>query len=103
MRSARLTPVEVDENLIGQEPEPSEAPAPPSQAANALTGLLIMSLRALSQRAVLALANLFMAASAASAWWLWYVTMPRPSIAQLVGLTLYAGFVLALNYMLRRK
>jgi hypothetical protein len=103
MRSARLTPVEVgDENLIGQEPEPPVSP-PTNHAANVLTSLLFASMRALSQRAVIALSNLFMAASAASAWWLWYVTMPAPTVPQLVGLTLYAGFILALNFMLRRK
>jgi hypothetical protein len=103
MRSgARLTPVEVaDEGLIGDEPQP--APQQSSQAASALTSILFMSLRALSERAVVALGNLFMAASAASAWWLWYVTMPQPTVPQLVGLTLYAGFILALNFMLRRK
>jgi hypothetical protein len=102
MRSgARLTPVEVDENLIGSEPEPEARQ--PSQTASALTSILFMSLRALSQRAVVALGNLFMAASAASAWWLWYVTMPQPTVPQLVGLTLYAAFILALNFMLRRK
>lgn len=104
MRSARLTPVEVDPTLIGtEEPEEERAVPPSGQATNALTALLIMSLRALSARAVVALSNLFMAASAGSAWWLWYVTMPQPSVPQLVGLTLYAGFVLALNYMLRRR
>lgn len=102
MRSARLTPVEVGDNLIGAEPEAPPAP-PQSPSATALTSLLFVSLRALSQRAVIALGSLFMAASAASAWWLWYVTMPNPTPAQLVGLTLYATFILALNFMLRRK
>jgi hypothetical protein len=103
MRSARLTPVEVtDEGLLGQEPEPEVQPQP-SQAANALTSLLFVSLRALSQRTIVALGNLFMAASAASAWWLWYVTMPSPTVPQLVGLTLYAVFILALNFMFRRR
>jgi hypothetical protein len=102
MRSgARLTPVDVDEALIGD--EPGSSPRQPSQTANALTSILFMSLRALSQRAIVALGNLFMAASAASAFWLWYVTMPTPTVPQLVGLTLYAGFILALNFMLRRK
>jgi hypothetical protein len=101
MRSgARLTPVEVDEEPIGQEPPPSQ----PSQAASALTGILFMSLRALSQRAVIALGNLFMAASAASVWWLFYGALgSSPAPAQLIGLTLYAAFILALNFMLRRK
>jgi hypothetical protein len=103
MRSTRLTPVEVDdEGLLGSVQEPV-APPPSDRAASALTGLLVTSLRALSLRAVVALANLFMAASAASAWWLWYVTLPNPSIAQLVGLTLYGCFILALNFMMRRR
>lgn len=97
---ARLTPVEVDENLIGNE---SEAPPQQTQTASALTSLLFVSLRALSQRAIIALGNLFMAASAASAWWLFYVTLPDPSPQKLIGLALYGGFILALNFMLRRK
>lgn len=102
MRSARLTPVEVaDDGLIGQ--EAPEVRPEQNQAASALTSLLLMSLKALSQRAIVALANLFMAATAASAFWLWYVTMPEPSVRQLVGLTLYALFILALNFMLRRR
>ena len=103
MRSARLTPVDPDIGLIGNEPEP-EAPPPRHQGEmNALMSMLMMSLKALSQRAVVALGNLFMAATAASAWWLWYVTMPNPTVPQLVGLSLYAAFILALNYMLRRR
>jgi hypothetical protein len=102
MRSARLTPVEVGDTLIGDEPEAPPQP-PQSPSAAALTSLLFVSLRALSQRAVIALGNLFMAASAASVWWLFYVTLPEPSPQKLVGLALYGGFILALNYMLRRK
>jgi hypothetical protein len=98
---ARLTPVEVDENLIGNEPEAPQQQQ--TQTASALTSLLFVSLRALSQRAVIALGNLFMAASAASAWWLFYVTLPDPSPQKLIGLALYGGFILALNFMLRRK
>lgn len=107
MRSTRLTPVDVsEEDLIGAGVEKPfvPPPLPPSdRAATALTGLLVTSLRALSLRAVVALSNLFMAASAGSAWWLWYVTLPNPSIPQLVGLTLYGLFILALNFMMRRK
>lgn len=104
MRSgARLTPVEVDEGPIGDQPEEVRQP-PPSQAASALTSILFMSLRALSQRAVVALGNMFMAASAASVWWLFYGALSlSPTPPQLIGLTLYASFILALNFMLRRK
>lgn len=102
MRSTRLTPVELDEGELLGGAEATPHPSP-DRAASALTGLLVTSLRALSLRAVVALTNLFMAASAGSAWWLWYVTLPNPSIPQLVGLTLYGLFILALNYMMRRK
>jgi CHASE2 domain-containing sensor protein len=66
--------------------------------------MLITALRALSQRFVIAIANLFVLITAFSAFWLWYQTMPDPTVPQLVGLTLYGLLILALNrlVLLRR-
>jgi len=44
-------------------------------------GLLLLALKALSQRAIAALADLFFLATAASAWYLWYLT-PNPDSRQ---------------------
>ena len=90
--------------LFGQPPSPPPQPtAPPQRLENAATTMLLTSLRALSQRTVVALANLFVLATVASAWWLWYVTMPAPNTSQLVGLALYGVLILALNWLVLRR
>jgi hypothetical protein len=78
--------------------EPDEA-APPVGAA---TGMLVLALRALSQRAIVAIDNLFMVATVGSAWYLWFMT-PDPNPMQLVGLGGYAVFVLLANWIARRS
>lgn len=64
--------------------------------------MMSMALTALSQRAVAALAQCFTLLTVGSAFWLWYLT-PEPSDRQIVSLTLYALFVLAINVIVRRK
>ena len=63
---------------------------------------LMLGLRALSQRAIAAIADLFMLATIGSAFWLWYLT-PKPDAYQIVSLTLYGLLVLAANWIVRRK
>lgn len=64
--------------------------------------LLLLSLKALSQRAVIALASLFTAAAVSSVWYLYYAALPvAPSIAQLVGLGMYSVFTLAVLWVKR--
>ena len=38
-----------------------------------------------------------------SVWWLWMQTPPDPTVRQIVSLTLYAAFVLALHVIRGRK
>ncbi len=64
--------------------------------------MLMLGLRALSTRALAAIADLFMLATVGSAFWLWYLT-PKPDVFQIVSLSIYALFVLAANYIVRRK
>ncbi len=64
--------------------------------------MLALALKGLSQRATIALSNLFTAAGLLSAWWLWSTILPQPTDRQLVGVTLYAVFLLALEFV-RRK
>ena len=99
--SSRLQEV-TDFQLVGQDEQPPERPAKPAAAEQHLTGLLLMSLRALSQRAVVALSTLFTLALAASAFWLWGEVLAHPTAPQLVGLGMYGGFVLALEFVRRR-
>lgn len=62
--------------------------------------MLRMGLAALSKRALVALASLFSLLTAASAFWLWFLT-PKPDIYQIVSLTIYSVFILALNWLVK--
>lgn len=66
------------------------------------TGLLLLALKALSQRAVAAIGNLFTLTTVFGAWWLWYTT-PDPNPHQIISLTIFATFILAANWLVRRK
>jgi len=86
------------ELLDGGVPEPG--PAKPKDPSAGLS-LIILGLKALSQRALVAVADLFMLATVLSAWWLW-TSIPDPSTHQLVGLGLYGALVLAANWIVRK-
>lgn len=80
-----------------------ETPQPQTSfVEHAGTQALILGLKALSQRAIAAIADLFMLATVGSAFWLWLLT-PKPDLFQIVSLTIYALFVLAANYIVRRR
>ncbi len=81
--------------------EEVEAPPPP-RAESALTGLLALSLRALSQRALVALSSLVDLALIASCFVLWLRAMDSPSTLQLMGLGGYSIFILVALWV-RRK
>ena len=84
---------------------PFPQPKPPAGQQAAIAGILL-GLKALSQGAAIALANvashLFSLLTVASAFWLW-AAHPQPDIYQLVSLGGYAVFVLAANIVIRRK
>lgn len=82
------------------EDTPEQPPAERAQAA-ALSAIML-ALKALSQRAIVALANLFTLLTVGSVFWLW-LTIPNPNVLQLVELGMYAAFVLAANWIVRRK
>ena len=83
----------------GTETEQAE---PAEQASAAHVVMLTIALKALSQRALVALADLFTLLTVGSAFWLWS-TIPAPNDRQIVALSIYALFVLAANYIVRRK
>jgi hypothetical protein len=64
--------------------------------------LLLLSLKTLSQRTLTAIGNLFTLVTMAGTWWLWYKT-PDPDPTQIVSLSIFAAFVLAANWLVRRK
>lgn len=81
---------------VAEIPDPSD-----SRTDQAATGMLVLALKALSQRAVAAIADLFMLATVGSAFLLWMWT-PEPTIYQLVGLAMYGIFILLANWIVRR-
>lgn len=94
---------------IAEHEIPSISPqtTPPPQTnvaleAGAATQMLLLALKALSQRAVIALSALFTAGGLFSAWWLWASVLPNPSVLQLIGVGMYALFLLALEWVRRR-
>lgn len=87
--------------LIGSEAMSAVEPSS-GRAESALTGLLITSLRALSQRALIALSSIVDMALMASVFAVWLLIMGSPTVFQLVGAGMYAVFAL-IALLLRRR
>jgi hypothetical protein len=105
MARTRLTAVGEEEvpTLLGATEEtPPMEPRSAERAQSALTSLLVTSLRALSQRTIVALASLVDLSLIGSAFALWLMIIGQPSTPQLIGVAGYAVFVLA-AIMLRRR
>lgn len=68
----------------------------------AATAMLLLGLKTLSQRSVVALSNLFTLLTCVSAFILWQDVLPNPNGLQLTGLGLYGVFILLLH-IVRRK
>ncbi len=67
------------------------------------TKMLLMALGALSQRFVIALAALFTLLTVSSAFALWFMALPTMTWNQIIGLSIYSGFVLLVNVYGRQK
>jgi hypothetical protein len=94
MAQTRLQPVDIE-----NAPQvPRETPRSEATFAN----LLAVSLRALSQRAVIALASLVDLALIASAFVLWLKVIREPTVLQLGGIGMYAAFILTAIYARKR-
>lgn len=65
-------------------------------------GMFLLGMKTLSQRALAAFSTLFTAGGLFSAWWLWQSALPAPTTTQLVGLGMYAAFLLLLEFVRRR-
>lgn len=78
--------------------------APPSAPRNSdvAAQALILGLGALSQRALAGGKAFFTLLSVGSAWWLWAATR-QPDVYQIVSLSIYAAFILAMNWIVWRK
>ena len=75
---------------------------PPGKAQSAFAQLLALSLKSLSQRAVVALSSLVDLALISSAFVLWLNVMQQPSVLQLVGIGMYAVFMLVVLWLRNR-
>jgi hypothetical protein len=80
----------------GTETEPKAAPDH-----GVAIAMLTVALKALSQRALVAAADLFTLATVTSAWYLWW-SIPAPNDRQIIALSIYAAFVLAANWIVRK-
>jgi hypothetical protein len=80
----------------GTETEPKVAPDH-----GVAIAMLTVALKALSQRALVAAADLFTLATVVSVWYLWW-SIPAPNDRQIIALSIYAGFVLAANWIVRK-
>ena len=94
--------------VIGEREAPQPAPAAPPASADAdatkrNTEMLLLALRALSQRAVTAITNLFSLLLVLSVWVLALHVLDNPSTGQLIALAGYAVFVLAIDVVRRRS
>ena len=74
-----------------------------SNTEQAATSLLLLSLKALSQKTLVALASMFSLLTVASVFWLAMTIMGNPNVYQLVGLGGYACFILTINWIVRRR
>ena len=74
---------------------------PDQNKSDAASQMLFMALKALSQRALVALSACFSLITVGSAFALWWRVLPEPSVLQLVGLGLYALFLLSIHILRR--
>jgi hypothetical protein len=66
------------------------------------TGLLLLALKTLSQRALAAIADLFTLATVGLAFWLFFAIKDAPNVLQLCLAAMCALFMLAINWIVRR-
>ena len=85
--------------VVGEGPE---TPVQQPQAERATTALF-WALKALSARAVIAIASLVDAALVASAFMLWWNIIGGPTVLQIVTASIYSGFILAIVFIRRRE
>lgn len=86
--------------VVPEETDPPVADKPASSDHS--TAVLFLALKALSQRALIALESLFTLLTVGSGFWLW-MSIKDPNVYQLVGMGMYAMFVLAANIIVRPR
>lgn len=79
----------------------ADTPTPQNPEASQAMSLLLLALKSLSQRFMIALTNTVTLIGLGTAFWLWQETLPNPTALQLAGLALYAVFIVALRFVWR--
>jgi hypothetical protein len=90
--------------ILGEE-EITETPPPRTadEATQRNMQLLLLSLRVVSQRALTAASHLFTLLLCGSALLIWWSVLTAPTVLQLVGVGMYAAFVLAIEWIRRTR
>ena len=101
LKKAGFSVVEDEEVAVAAPASDAKLAEAQAQAQRA-TQMLLLAIKTSSDRAIAAVFNLFTVATVASAWWLWTMVLPNPSVDQLVGLAIYALFILTVE-VIRRK
>ena len=90
-------------------PDPADSPAeggpriPTKNVAQAaLISSLMLALKAVSQRAFIALLDCFALITAGAAFWLFY-SFDNPTVFQIVHATIFAVFTLVINWIVRQQ
>ena len=97
--------------LVDDVEAPAQAQAAPAMTAEQVyqvqqeaaqaRAMLMLALKTFGQRFVIALSNIFSLLTVLSVWWLW-MSVPHPGTNDLVGMGMYAVFILVVNYLVKR-
>jgi hypothetical protein len=87
----------ISENEAPQ-PRPQQAP---NQGQDAAFNALMLALKTLSQKTLIALSRLTSLAMVASVFWL-FMSIPDPHTSQLIWGGMYSVFILTLQFLMRR-
>lgn len=82
--------------------EDTPSPSTTDTGSSAALALLMLSLKTLSQRALVALADLFCLFTSLTVFWLFLLMPEDPTPQRLVALGLYAAFIIVVNAIVRR-
>jgi hypothetical protein len=93
---------QVEQEETGQVVEHPSVKAKEQKESGVAIQTLLLLLKTMSQRTLIAASNLFTLAAVGSVFWLWLQIIAQPSINQLIGGTIYGVLVLAYEFIRRR-
>lgn len=99
--AARSFEVVQDDRPDPGDEQPHQPGKPPTRIDRAMITSLLLALKAISQRAYIALLDTFSLITAGAAFWLFY-SFDAPTVFQIVHSTIFAIFVLSINWIVRQ-